>query len=420
VQGPLWLNACQSISTESKTHWNHWTSTESLELIGTHWNSLELIGTHWNSLELTVTHWNSLELTGTHWNLLEPTGTYWNLLDTMDTSEQMADNNTTPPTMEQTFHAFMQQMVQSNAISQQTLQGLQRVLEQGTNPPQTKKRKEKLPQLSEFDGTRSKWDGWEIEARNKIKTDGRVIGTDMDQLRYIFARLRSNARNMCLAFVRTKEEDENGSGSQLLDYLASTYSDPNQQKKALSNVYSIRQKTHESFARFLPRFETELANAGALSFNDTIKISLLENAISHSMQERLVSVFPVPTEYGAFTSLLQTIGSRLDAIKTPGKGQIPWKGQTQQRYMQQDDTKMDWEPTHTFAAQSPAKQRAKWVGIDEIQRRRSSHLCIRCGASGHMISSCHYAPAQPPTTIATTKVVEFPQLEEEAAESEKE
>lgn len=338
---------------------------------------------------------------------------------TMNTPEEMANNNNAanaPPTMEQTFHAFMQQMVHNNNISQQTLQGFQRVLEQGINPPQPKKRKEKLPQLSEFDGTRSKWDGWEMEAKNKIKTDGKAIGSDMDQLRYIFARLRSNARNMCLAFVRAKEEEGNGSGSEILGYLASTYSDPNRQKKALSNVYSIKQKTHESFARFLPRFETELANAGALSFNDTIKISLLENAISHTMQERLVSVFPLPTEYGHFTSLLQTIGSRLDAIKTP------WKGQAQQRHAQQDDTKMDWEPTHTLAVQLPAKQRAKWVGAGEIQRRRNHHLCIRCGASGHMISSCQYAPARrpSPTTVATTKIAEMPQLEEEDTESEKE
>jgi hypothetical protein len=339
----------------------------------------------------------------------------------MDPMDATGPSSTTgaPPSMEQTFQAFLQQMVQSNAINQETLQGLQNVLQQNTHISQRKERKEKLPQLSEFDGTRSKWDGWEIEARNKIKTDGKAMGSEMDQLRYIFARLRSNARNMCLAFVRAKEEEGDGSGAQLLDYLASTYSDPNRQKKALSNVYSIKQKTYESFARFLPRFETELANAGALSFNDTIKISLLENAISHTMQERLVSVFPVPTEYGAFTSLLQTIGSRLDAIKTP------WKGKSQPHATQDTNVDtMDWEPTHTFAAQSlaNANRRAKWVNMEEIQRRRSNRLCICCGASGHMISSCQYAPARrpSPTVVATTKFAEEPQLEEEYTESGKE
>ncbi|KAF1938038.1 hypothetical protein EJ02DRAFT_37342, partial [Clathrospora elynae] len=146
-------------------------------------------------------------------------------MDAMDTT---GNNNTAsaPPSMEQAFQAFMEQIAQSNAINQQMVQGLQTILQQGVNTPQQKKKKEKLPQLSEFDGTRSKYDGWEIEAKNKIKTDGKAIGTEMDQLRYIFARLRGNARNMCLAFVRAKQEDESGSGIQLLEYLASTYSDP--------------------------------------------------------------------------------------------------------------------------------------------------------------------------------------------------
>jgi hypothetical protein len=292
-------------------------------------------------------------------------------------------------------------------------------LQQGVQASQQKERIENLPQPSEFDGTRSKYDGWEIEARNKIKTDGNAMGSEMDQLQYIFARLRGNARNMCLVFVRAKEEDENESGIQLLNYLACTYSDPNRQKKALNNLYSIKQKTNEYFARFLPQFETELANAGALSFDDTIKISLLENAVSQDMQERLVSVFPVPMEYNAFISLLQTIGFRLDALQTP------WKERSQPRSTQDTNVdKMDWKPTRTFAAQSlaNANRRAKWVSMEEIQRRRSNRLCICCGASGHMISSCQYAPARRPSpaVAATTKFAEEPQLEEEDTESEKE
>jgi hypothetical protein len=206
-------------------------------------------------------------------------GSQRNPMDPMDATDT-GNATGTPPSMEQAFQVFMQQVAQSNAISQQTLRALQNVLQQGVQASQQKERKEKLPQLSEFDGTRSKYNGWEIEARNKIKTDGNAMGSEMDQLRYVFARLRGNARNMCLAFVRAKKEDKSGSGIQLLNYLACTYSDPNRQKKALNNLYSIKQKTDKSFAWFLLQFETELANAGALSFDDTIKISLLENAVS--------------------------------------------------------------------------------------------------------------------------------------------
>jgi hypothetical protein len=48
----------------------------------------------------------------------------------------------------------MQQMAQSNAINQQTIQGLQNNLQQNANAPQQERKKEKLPQLSEFDGNR--------------------------------------------------------------------------------------------------------------------------------------------------------------------------------------------------------------------------------------------------------------------------
>jgi hypothetical protein len=85
-----------------------------------------------------------------------------------------------PLSIEQAFLAFTQQMAQSNAINQQTIQGLQNILQQIANAPQQERKKEKLPQLSEFDGTRSKYDGWELEARNKIKTDGVAIRPEMD------------------------------------------------------------------------------------------------------------------------------------------------------------------------------------------------------------------------------------------------
>jgi hypothetical protein len=103
------------------------------------------------------------------------------------------------------------------------------------------------------------------------------------------------------------------------------------------------------------------------------------------MQERLVSVFPVAMEYNALTFLLQTLGSRLDALQTP------WKGRSQPCSTQDTNVdKMDWEPTRTFAAQSLANANchAKWVSMEKIQRYRSNRLCICCGVSGHMISSC--------------------------------
>jgi hypothetical protein len=145
----------------------------------------------------------------------------------------------TPPSMEQALLAFMQQMAQSNIVNQQTLQGLHEVLQQNATSQPKERRKEKLPQLSEFDGIRSKFLRWEMEARNKLATDGAVIGDNKDQLHYVFARLRGNAGNMCLAFTKIEEQREDGSGLRLLDYLASTYGNPHRQQAALDNLRTL-------------------------------------------------------------------------------------------------------------------------------------------------------------------------------------
>jgi hypothetical protein len=76
----------------------------------------------------------------------------------MDPMDATHTGNATgaPPSMKQAFQVFIQQVAQSNAISQQTLQELQNVSRQVVHASQQKERKEKLPQLSEFDGTCSK------------------------------------------------------------------------------------------------------------------------------------------------------------------------------------------------------------------------------------------------------------------------
>lgn len=185
----------------------------------------------------------------------------------------------------------------------------------------------------------------------------------------------------------------------------------------------MKQREDESFARFLPRFETELANAGALSFENSIKISLLENAVNRGMQERLVSVFPVPTEYVPYTSLLQTIGSRVEAFQGPQKQRTQQGANARQAARQASIESMDWEPT-TAKIATTSTQRAKWVSQEELNDRRRTKRCFRCGASSHQVRECPYGPAQRPVTVdmvhkkaAKPKEVE-PELEEEEASSD--
>ena len=117
---------------------------------------------------------------------------------------------------------------------------------------------------------------------------------------------------------------------------------------------------------------------------------------------------------------IQDVHKRITFLTRPSSSSLP--GALPISQPGQNTDAMDWEPTQVNAAQANEKRRAKWVSLEEINRRKTNRLCIRCGMSSHMIRNCPYAPArrpQPtkPVPIATT-AFEEPQLEEEEKVSE--
>ncbi|KAF2741590.1 hypothetical protein M011DRAFT_379131, partial [Sporormia fimetaria CBS 119925] len=69
---------------------------------------------------------------------------------------------------------------------------------------------------------------------------------------------------------------------------------------------------------------------------------------------------------------------------------------------------MDWQPTRvnfaTFDSTASVKRYAKWVSRDEIAKRRQNGLCLRCGASGHMVRTCPHLPPRRPQSADSVRV----------------
>ena len=53
----------------------------------------------------------------------------------------------------------------------------------------TKRAREKLPTLSEFDSKRHLWEQWLLQATLKLAVDGQAIGSAMDQFAYMYSWL---------------------------------------------------------------------------------------------------------------------------------------------------------------------------------------------------------------------------------------
>ena len=51
----------------------------------------------------------------------------------------------------------------------------------------------RLPDISKFDGSRKGYPMWKVEADNKLRIDGAVIGTPQDQVAYLFSSMEAKA-----------------------------------------------------------------------------------------------------------------------------------------------------------------------------------------------------------------------------------
>ena len=60
----------------------------------------------------------------------------------------------------------------------------------GVTAPALRKR---LPDISKFDGSRKGYPMWKVEADNKLRIDGAVLGTPQDQAAYLFSRMEAKA-----------------------------------------------------------------------------------------------------------------------------------------------------------------------------------------------------------------------------------
>jgi len=289
---------------------------------------------------------------------------------------------------------------------------------QASPPPiRTPKKKTTLPDPPKFDGTRNNFRAWYLEMQNKLLVDGEVIGGDRDRFAYIFSRLEKTPQSMTVAYVERGGNNGLHNPTAYLAYLHSCYGDPNAQARALDRLRGLRQRTHESFAAFLPKFEKELADGGGAEWTDAVRINYLEGAINDTMRDRLISVTTLPTEYPRYIQALQTIGSRLDSLnharkqaKAPHSRQpSPPSDQTStiKTIAATVEDKMDWEPIRVAKAVPKEDRdrhlqgkRAKWVDQAELDRRRAESRCFRCGRSECRVERCPLKPAKRPNTTA--------------------
>lgn len=283
-------------------------------------------------------------------------------------------------------------------VPQLTLEQLQSLL----HAAQDRRPKEMLPKLAEYDGDRKNWQDWKLKAENKLACDGEALGNDLQRLMYVHSRLTGKAAEMTRIFVKMRRDNNTGNAQELLEYMEKIYGDPDKVRRAVAELSRLRQKEGESFAEFLPKFETLLAEGGGTEFPSVVQINYLQNAINKEMKKALVTA-DMPDDYANFSAKLQDIGSKLNQFdpykpRKSGPNDGPPLGEP-----------MDWEPVRSSKGRqwvnncgckgnnhTCGRKQAKWVTQEAIAYRRNNQLCLRCGNAGHIVKDCRFLPAKRP------------------------
>ena len=168
----------------------------------------------------------------------------------------------------------------------------------------------RLPDISKFDGSRKGYPMWKVEADNKLRIDGAVIGTPQDQAAYLFSRMEAKAQLMVVSFYQNQPGCEVAT---FVRHLDSVYIDSNAAARALNQLQAMKQG-RESFITFLPKFEKELGESQLTMVLDMVKIGYLRGALNTEMQRAMIGPMTY-TDYGGFVQAFLVVDFQLDCLQ---------------------------------------------------------------------------------------------------------
>lgn len=292
----------------------------------------------------------------------------------------VADNTSLPPTV---------------VIDREVLQTL---LRNATGRP-----KAVLPDVERYtDEDRSQYPAFEASLRAKLATDGAAIGNETARMWYAFGRLSGRAAVRILPWMETYSvRPAEFTLESLYTHMRTAFRDHELEKKAQRKLGYMKQG-NRGFADFLSEFDQTLLEARGHEWDDVVKKNYLQQGLSAELAKCMITV-PEADEYGSYCQQLREVADKLASYtrrtaRITQPNQPPRAARPSMNSLRKasptpprDPNAMDWEPHN-----NRSQRRAKWVSDDEMERRRRERLCLRCGASGHIIRQCPYRQARHP------------------------
>lgn len=271
------------------------------------------------------------------------------------------------------------------------VQQLAALLGQRRNETTTEPTKQ-MAQLAEYDGNRQGLATWITQARAKLEIDYKNCSPET-QFWALYNRLRGRAAQQLQTWVDQVSHNGGASPDALFHQLRLAFDDWHKKEKAQRLISTIRQGNKDFYSHYL-YFRQLLSDADGLNWPDEVKKNYFNTSLSLELQRALIGQVPNGITFDAYLEILSRIDEQLEGFKLrTSKLHKP----VIYTATQNDNDRMDWQPTRPVQVATTSQRRAKWVSNEEINQRRQQGRCFRCGDLSHRVNDCPYLPARRPS-----------------------
>ncbi|KAG9380167.1 hypothetical protein A1F94_009062 [Pyrenophora tritici-repentis] len=221
--------------------------------------------------------------------------------------------------------------------------------------------------------------------RAKLRSD-QLSGADAFD--YVWDRLEQPQQASVLHLRHQAEENNTWDVEDIFSFFQRLCHNPREQQEAIQRFSLVRQRDEESLIAYLARFERLAYEAGASTWPDTSRISVLHRGLRSSLRQSLEesndSLFTIP--YDEYVELVQSLDRR---SRRPQPPQQPKQVSRQLDPMDVDPIQV--QSARVSSVRKPARRLSASSSDSSDERRAyrlSNNLCLYCGAADHWISSC--------------------------------
>ena len=250
--------------------------------------------------------------------------------------------------------------------------------------------KARLPNVEVFEnGTHEQYLQWKMKARAKLYGDRAAFPTEELQVQYLITRTSGQAFNALSPYVDQIVRGVAAPASnKLWSYLDNFFEDPTAKAKALEYLRTTKQGTRE-FNQHVQSFNLKLQEAGMSNASDAQKIDYLRNSLATRLLKAQIGYQPAKEEsYDEFVNRSRVTWENLKAVDRITSGKRLYGNPDHQESSRRNSNEMDWTPTVGSHQPRTKKPREYWGTEEEIQDRRESGACLKCGQQGHRVREC--------------------------------